>query len=212
MIGAEEDLKTLANSILDSYEMRVRTVYDLMDQAYHFFKSFEMEIEDMIVRLKDNLARTESLRRKDFDRMISDVMEHRYQREKEAEKSLMIFKEQENEMIGRLRNIILNGNRSSLEDIETIKKDISIRQKEREKNIITALKRFQIEQEELRTVLKSLLSKGEDVKIKDFRIMLKSLRTQQSDRDDQLAKLLDDFDVIRTKVQTQWQAVARVSN
>jgi len=212
MIGAEEDLKTLANSILDSYEMRVRTVYDLMDQAYHFLQGFEMELEDMIVRLKDNLARTESLRRKDFDRMISDVMEHRYQREKEAEKSLMIFKEQENEMIGRLRNIILNGNRSSLEDIETIKKDISIRQKEREKNIITALKRFQIEQEELRTGLKSLLSKGEDVKIKDFRIMLKSLRTQQSDRDDQLAKLLDDFDVIRTKVQTQWQAVARVSN
>ena len=207
-----EDLRVLANSIIDSYEMRVRTGSTLMNQAYHFLKSFQMELEDMIVRLRDELAKAESLRKKDFDRMIGDIIERRRQREEEAEKSLKLFQEQEEEMISRLRKIILGGNRSSLDDIKAIKEDIYRRQKEREKNIIKALKCFQIEQEELRAALKNLLSKGEEVKLKDFRMMLKSLRGQQSDRDAELIKILDEFDVVRDKVQTQWQTVARVSN
>jgi len=207
-----EDLRELANSVIDSYEMRVRTVSTLMNQAYHFLKGFQMELEDMIVRLRDDLARAESLRKKDFDRMISDIIERRRQREEEAEQSLKLFHEQEEEMITRLRKIILGGNRSSLEDIEAIKEDIYRRQKEREKRIIKALKCFQIEQEELRVGLKRLLSKREGIKIKDFRTMLKSVRAQQSDRDAELIKMLDDFEVVRDKVQTQWQEISRVSN
>lgn len=207
-----EDLRSLAYSIIDSYEMRVRTVNGLMAQAYHFLRSFQIEVESMIVRLRDNLAKAESLRKKDFDRMISDVIERHHQSEREARQSLERFREEEEEMIGRLRKIVLGGSGSALQDMAAIKEDISRRQKEREKNIIKALKRFQIEQEELRVALKNLLEKGERVKVKDFRIMIKSLRVQQSERDAELSSILDDFDVVRAKVQDQWQSVARVSH
>ena len=207
-----ENLRDLANSIIDSYEMRVSTVSTLMNQAYNFLKSFQTELEDMIFRLRDNLAKAESLRKKDFDRMISDIIEGRRVNKEEARQGLKLFQEQEEEMITRLRKIILNGKGSSVEDINVIKDDISGRQKEREKSIIKALKCFQIEQEELMTALKNLLSKGEEVKLKDFRIMLKSLRAQQGDRDEDLIKMLDEFEVVRDKVQTQWQTVARVSH
>lgn len=211
-MGVGEDLRALADSIIDSYEMRVDTVNGLMDQAYRFLKSSQTELEDMIVILRDNLARAESLRKRDFDRMISDIMERRRQREEEAGQSLRLFREQEEEMIARLRKIILEGNRSSLEDIKLIKEDISQRQKERERNIVQALKQFQIEQEELRVALKKLLSKGEQVKVKDFKVMLRSLRARQGDRDVDLTRMLEDFDVVRDRVQNQWQAVARVSD
>ena len=210
-VGTGDDLRALAHSIIDSYEMRVRTVNGLMDQAYQFLKSFQMELEDMIVRLRENLAKAESLRKKDFDRMIKDVIERRHQTEEEAKQGLKIFREEEGEMIGRLRKIVLGGSGSTLEDMGAIKEDISRRQKEREKNIIKALKRLQIEQEELRVALKNLLLKGEEVKVKDFRIMIKSLRAQQGDRDADLTKMLDDFDVVRDRVQNQWQSVARTS-
>jgi len=143
--------------------------------------------------------------------MITDIIERRHVKEEEVKQGLKLFQEQEEEMISRLRKIILNGKGSSVEDIKAIKDDISGRQKEREKNIIKALKCFQIEQEELKAALQNLLSKGEGLKFKDFRIMLKSLRAQQSDRDAELIKILDEFDVVRDKVQTQWQTVARVS-
>jgi len=207
-----KDLRALAHSIIDSYEMRVKTVHAFMDQAYHFLKGFQMELEEMIIRLRDNLARAESLRKKDFDRMVSDVIECRRQSGKEAKQSLKLFQEQEKEMISRLRRVMLGGSRSGLEDIETIKEDILERQKEREKRIVKALKRFQIDQEELRVAFKNLLSKGEGIKIKDFRIMLKSLRTQQSDRDAELINMIQDFDIVRDKVQNQWQAVSEASS
>lgn len=211
-MGVGEDLRALANSIIDSYELRVRTVSALINQAYQLLKSFETEIEDMIAGLRDNLAGVESLRKKDFDHMISDVIERRRQREEEAEQTLKRFREEEGEMISRLREIILRGNSSSLEDnIKAIKEDIFKRQKEREKKIIKTLQCFQIEQEELRVALKKLLSKGEGVKIRDLRITLRSLRTRQSDRDAELIKMLEEFEVVRGKVQTQWQAVERVS-
>jgi len=114
-------------------------------------------------------------------------------------------------MIGRLRKVVLGGSSSTLQDMAAIKEDISRRQKEREKNIIKAMKRLQIEQEELRVALKNLLEKGEEVRVKDFKLMLKSLRAQQSDHNAALTKMLDDFDVVRTRVQGQWQSVARAS-
>ncbi len=207
-----QDLRALANSIIDSYEIRVSTVNALMHQAYHFLKSFQMELEEMVIQLRDNLAKTGSLRKKDFDRMISDVTERHRQSEEEVEQRLKLFKAQEEKMIGRLRRIILKGNHSGLEDIEAIRQDISKRQKEREKTIIKALKRFQIEQGEFRTAVKNLLSKGERLKIKDFKIMLKTMRAQQSDIDAEVARMLDDFEVVRDRVQTQWQGVSRVSS
>jgi len=207
------DLRVLANSIIDSYEMRVKTVGALMNQANQLLRSFQLEIEDMMASLRDNLAKSESLRKKDFDSMMNSVTEVRCRTEKEAEENLKRFRVEEEEMISRLRSIVLSGSGSSLEDdIKAIKEDIMKRQKEREKDIIRALKRFQIEQEDIRVALKNLLLKGENVKIKDLKNMLKSLSVQQSDRDAEMISILEGFEVAREKVQNQWQEVSRVSS
>lgn len=201
----EENLKDLANSIIDSYEMRVKTVNDLMEQAYHFLEGFHAELQEMIVQLKENLAKSESLRRKDFDRMMSGLTARRSAREEEAERVFQNFQEEEKEMIGRLRNVMVQGGRSNPDDMEIIKEDILIRQKERENGIVHALKRIQMEQEEFKTALKKLLAKGETVKLKDFKLMLKSLKVQQGVRDNQVGQLLEDLDMVRERVRNQWQ-------
>jgi len=198
-------LRDLANGIIDSYEIRVKTVNGLMEQAYHFLSNFHTELEEMIVQLKDNLAKSGSLRKKDFDRMMTGLTVRRRSSEEEAEKVFQNFQEEEEEMIRRLRNIIVSGGRSNLDDMEIIKEDILNRQKERETGIVQALKRIQMEQEELKTALKKLLEKGETVKLRDFKLMLKSLSIQQGIRDNQVGRLLEDLDVVRERVQSQWQ-------
>ena len=208
---AGEELKALANSIIDSYEMRVSTVNTLMVQANNILKAFQMELEEMIAGLRDNLAKSESLRKKDFEHMIKDVIECRMKREQEAEQSFKLFQEEEEEMIECLRDIIFSGNSSGSDDIEAIREDILKRQKMREKKIVKSLKYFQVEQEELRVALKKLLSKEKNVKIKDFKTMVNTLRVQQSDRDAEMIGMLEEFDVVRDKIQNQWQAVSRVS-
>ena len=201
----EENLRNLANSIIDSYEMRVKTVNNLMEQAYHFLESFHTELQEMMLQLKDNLAKSESLRKKDFDRMMSGLTARRNAREEEAERVFQNFHKEEKEMIGRLRNVIVSGGRPNLDDMEIIKEDILKRQKERETGIVQALKRIQMEQEELKTALKKLLLKGETVKLKDFKLMLKSLKVQQGVRDNQVGRLLEDLDLARERVRSQWQ-------
>jgi len=204
-VGTGENLRDLANSIIDSYEMRVKTVNGLMEQAYHFLRSFHTELEEMIVQLKENLAKSESLRKKDFDRMMSGLTARRSLREAEAETVFENFQREEKEMIGRLRNVIVSGGRSNPDDMEIIKEDIQKRQKERETGIVQAMKRIQMEQEELKTALKKLLEKGETVKLKDFKLMLKSLKVQQGVRDNQVGRILEDLDMVRERVQNQWQ-------
>jgi hypothetical protein len=206
-VGTGEELRALANSVIDSYEMRVRTVNGLMEQAYGFLRSFQMELEEMIDRLRDNLAKGESLRKKDFDRMMADFTERRLSHQLTAEDVLSRFQKEEMEMIDRLRKIMVSGGRSNLKDMEVIRDDILKRQKEREVGVIQALKRIQVEQEEVKAGIKRLLSKGEDVRIKDFKLMLKSLRVQQGAQDTQLGGMLEDLDLARSRVQSQWQAV-----
>lgn len=206
-MGTGEELKALANSIIDSYEARVRTVKGLMEQAYGFLRSFQMELEEMIDRLRDNLARGESLRKKDFDRMMADFTERWLSHQLTAEDVLTRFQKEETEMIDRLRKIIVSGDRSNLKDMELIQDDILKRQKEREAGVIQTLKRIQVEQEELKAAIKRLLSKGDDVRITDFKLMLKSLRVQQGIQDTQLDSMLEDLDLARSRVQSQWQAV-----
>jgi len=206
-VGTGEELKALAKSVIDSYEMRVRTVNGLMEQAYGFLRSFQMELEEMIDRLRDNLARGESLRKRDFDRMMVDFTERRLSHQLTAEDVLNRFQKEETEMIDRLRKIVVSGGRSNLKDMELIRDDILKRQKEREASVIQALKRIQVEQEELKAAIKRLLSKGEEVRMKDFKLMLKSLRVQQCVQDTQLDGMLEDLDLARSRVQSQWQAV-----
>ena len=208
---AGEELRALANSIIDSYEVRVNTVNTLMAQANNILKGFQIELEEMVVCLRNNLARSESLRKKDFEYMIKDVIERRRQREQEAEQSFKLFQEEEEEMIALLRDIIFSENSSSSDALEAIREDILKRQKMREKKIVKSLKSFQVEQEEMKVAIKRLLSKGDNVKIKEFKTMVNALRVQQSDHDTEMMRMLEDFDVVRDKVQTQWHAVARVS-
>lgn len=207
-MGTGDELRALANSVIDSYEMRVRTVNGLMEQAYGFLRSFQMELEEMIDRLRDNLAKGESLRKTDFDRMMADLTERRVSHQLTAEDVLSRFQMEETEMIGRLRKIIVSGGRSDLKDMEAIRDDILNRQKEREAGVIHALKRIQVEQEELRAGIKYLLNKGDTVKIRDFKRMIKSLRVQQSVQDMQIDGMIEDLDLARSRIQDQWQAIA----
>jgi len=140
--------------------------------------------------------------------LMEDFTERRRSHQAKAEEVLDRFQEKEMQMIDRLRKIIVSGGRSNLKDMELIREDILKRQKERETSVIQTLKRIQVEQEELKTGIKRLLNKGEAVKIRDFKLMINSLRVQQGERDTQLGRMLEDLDLARTRVQSQWHSVA----
>ncbi|MBU0465628.1 MAG: hypothetical protein KKD21_03555 [Proteobacteria bacterium] len=207
-----EQLRILAVSIVDSYEIRVDTICSLLTQVNNFLHSFQSELADMMNCLRINLANSQSLRRRDFDSMIRDILDHHQNIENEANLSLSNFQKEEQEMIMSLRDIITGKSHDRIEDGEAMLEHMLTRQKNREHDIIRILKHIQVEQEELKTGLKKLLEKGENIRIKDYKAMLKAIRAQQSEYNQDLFKILDDFDLVRNRVNDQWQKVVSINS
>jgi flagellar hook-basal body complex protein FliE len=210
-MSAQSDMKELAVSIIDSYEMRVSTVTMLMTQANNLLKSFQIEMKEMITQLRDNLAKSESLRKKDFDIMIHTMVDRMREIEQEAENRFNQFQQEESEMIGRFRCLVSGESPVVIEDMETLREDVLTRQKERERRIVNGLKQFQLAQEEIRSGLKTLLLKGNCVRIKDLKQMLKTIQVHQCFRDPEIMAFLDSFDAVRDRVQHQWREVLACS-
>ena len=206
-----EQLRILAVSIVDSYEIRVDTICSLLTQANNFLHSFQSELDDMMKCLRINLANSQSLRRRDFDSMIQDILDHHQKIRNEANLGLSNFQEEEQEMILSLRDMVTGKSHDPIVDVEAMLEDMLTRQKNREHDIIRILKHIQVEQEELKTGLKKLLEKGENIRIKDYKAMLKAIRTQQGEYNQELFKLLDDFDLVRNRVNDQWQKVVSIN-
>ncbi|MBU1340511.1 MAG: hypothetical protein KKE44_10385 [Proteobacteria bacterium] len=211
-LDGTRQLRVLAASIVDSYEIRVDTVCSLMSQANNFLHSFQLELDEMINRLRINLTNSQSLRRKDFDSMIHDILDRHRKIENEAILSLSNFQEEEQEMIRSLRDLIAFRSQNPNKDIEALLEDMLIQQKNREHDIVRILKQIQVEQEELKTGLKKLLEKGEDIRIKDYKAMLNAIRTQHSEYNRELFDLLDDFDLVRNRVNDQWQKIVSTNS
>ena len=206
-MSAESDVKELAVSIIDSYEMRVSTVTTLMTQANNLLKSFQIEMEDMITQLRDNLAKSESLRKKDFDIMMRTMVDRMRELEQEEQNRFIQFQMEESEMIVRFRRLVSGESLVVTEDMETLREDVHTRQKERERRIVNGLKQFQIAQEEFRSGVKILLLKGDGVRIKDLKQMLRTIKAHQYFREPEIIAILDSFDAVRNKVQNQWREV-----
>ncbi len=206
-MSAQSDMKGLAVSIIDSYEMRVSTVTMLMAQANNLLKSFQIEMKEMITQLRDNLAKSESLRKKDFDIMIRSLIDRMREIEQEAEDRFDQFQQEESEMISRFRRLVFGESPAVTEDMETLREDVLTRQKERERRIVNGLKQFQIAQEELRSGLKTLLLKGQGVRIKDLKQMLRTIQVNQCFCEPEIITFLDNFDTVRDRVQNQWRDV-----
>lgn len=206
-MGFAEDIQSSIHNIIDSYEMRVKTVAALMKQTNELLKNFRFEQEEMASKLRERLAKSECLRRKDFDVMMESIRTQQRERERRVSRMLEKFYGEEQEMVAGLREILAGNKGLGLLDFKGIKENIFTRQKEREREISETLRSFHLEQEELYTGLKKLLSKNDSVKIKDFKTMVKSIQIVRKERESEAGKMLEDFRKAYEEVGGQWQKV-----
>jgi len=202
-----EETKNLIRGIIDSYEMRVKTVGTLMRQTIKLLKNFQRQQEEMAEELKNVLAKTEFLRKKDFDKMVEEIWRKRGERKKNVHKTLESFLREEREMIDELRKLLDPGEPMRIADFMVLKERILNRQREREKKVSQTLKSFHLEQEELSTALRRLLLKGERVKIRDLKDVIRGLRAHRIHKESSIGRVLEELEVVDSEVDTAWQRV-----
>jgi len=180
-MGIAEDMKKIAEEIVSSYQSRICTVATIIDDTHNLLEDFRAKRDQMSGQLKEMLAKEGSLRRKDFDSTMKDLFAHQDEREKEVKHLLRTFFEEHKEVAELIKKNLTGEEKIGISDFKKRLQDIQAKQKAREQEVATTLRDFQKEYKEMAAALRSLLDKGEAIRIHDFKEMVKDLCGKQAE-------------------------------
>ena len=203
-MGIADDMKRLAKEVVSSYESRISEVAIIVDNTHCILEDFKSKRNEMSNQIKETLAKGESLRKKDFDSMMEEILSHQEGREKQVRDLLRTFLEEQKEMAQTIKKNLSEGEKVKINDFKKMLQDIQARQKAREDEVSVMLKEFQKEYKKMAESLRSLLDKGEAIRIKDFKEMLKNIRSRQVKREEEVRKRLDEFRKQRQDMVSEW--------
>jgi len=188
-------MKDIFEETVSSYEEKIQDIGEIFGAASQlmegFYSSFldTKDEKERFVQLREALAENSSLRKKDFDIMMLDILSSQEKREIEVRDLLKTYISEQKGMTHNLRGnlasvkeFLLKGEVQRVIEFQGRMKKILTRQEERKNEISFKLKDFQKEQKDLTQRLMSLLGKGKELRIKDFKLMLKEFNVQRKER------------------------------
>lgn len=209
-MGITEEMKRVAEEIVSSYQSRISTVAMIIDNTHQLLEDFKNKRNEMSNHLKETLAKEESLRKKDFDNMMKDILHHQDEREKEVRDLLKTFFEEQKEIAEIIKKNLSEGQKVRINDFKRTLQDIQARQKARENEVSVMLKEFQTEYKEMAESLRSLLDKREAIQIKEFKVTLKNIRSRQIERAKEARTRRDEFRKERQDGLLEWNRLTVV--
>jgi len=169
--------------------------------------ALKQEREQIKTELRECLAQNKSLRRKDFDNMMQGILSMQDEQEKEGRHLLNNYLMAQKNMsdalrehLAKFKDSLIKGEIERGKEFQKIIKEILDRQEERRNEVASMLKEFQEEQQEMVKKLRELLGKGKDLRIKDFKAMLKEFAmlhkeriTHREERREEVQRMLSNF-------------------
>ena len=148
-LSETKSLSDLARDIVVSYDARVKIVGEIVEDTHEMMNDFRGKREHMSEELREVLAKSESSRRKDFDRMMADIVLKQNEREEEVKKMLVDFRKEEEMVAEKLRNLLKKGEGIRIKDFKEmmaeIKKEQDRRVKETSASIVNELQNMREE-------------------------------------------------------------------
>ncbi|MDI6776896.1 MAG: hypothetical protein QMD03_06600, partial [Syntrophales bacterium] len=156
LMGIADDMKRLAKEVVSSYESRISEVGIIIDNTHQILEEFKTKRNEMGSQLKETLAREESLRKKDFDNLMKDILSRQDEREKEVRYLLKTFLEEQKEIAETIKKNLAEGENVRISDFKKMLQDIQARHKAGENEVRMMLMEFQKEHNEMVESLRSL--------------------------------------------------------
>ena len=199
-MNVAEQMKSLTYEVISSYEDRLDSIQSIFSGTHQMLDDFQKalfetrEERDLLnEELREKLAKTESLRRKDFEQMMQGVLQEQNKREKEVRELLERYIAEQKAAAGTLKEgladfnkQLVKGEQIRVEDFKQKFAEIKGRQLEKQNAVIKMLKDFQgqvaeyrRENEALAEGIRGLLSKGETIRIRDFKAWLRGVRKER---------------------------------
>jgi uncharacterized iron-regulated protein len=188
-----EDMKRLATEIISSYESRIAAVGMIIDTTHQLLDDFRTKRNEISNQLKETLAHKESMRKKDFDKIMNDILSSQDEKEEEIRNLLKTYIAEHKEAASSIRENLEKNEMARAEDeksrIENFRKmfhGIQEQQQCRENEVREKLLEFQQDHKKTTEFLRTLLDKDEAVRASYLKTMLKDIRAQRTQRKEEI--------------------------
>ena len=213
-----EDTRSFVEDVFSSYETRMRSVESLFETTNQILQGFQDSVLDtgqerkkINDQLKENLARNGSLRRKDFDNMMSVVSSYQDRQEQEVRNFSRNYLKEQATLVQELRenlknftNALAEGEAQRVKEFHSLITEVFARQEQRKNEVVFKLKEFQKDQQDTARMLNGLLAKGRELRTRDLKSMLSEFQrgrneriAHQEERRGQVKGMLGEFKVKR---------------
>ncbi len=132
-----------------SYDARTKFVNEIVEDTHKMLDGFRGKREEMSDNLREVLAKSESLRKKDFNTIMRDILLTQQKREENVKKMLADFREEETRVAEQLRELLKRGEKIRLADFKKtlgrIREDQVVREANAGEQIKAELARMQDE-------------------------------------------------------------------
>ena len=194
LLAAEKE--NVLEKVISSYEARIQSVEAFFETTSQIFQDFQdsllstrAEREKINNQLRENLAQNGSLRKKDFDRMMSVISSYLDESEQEVRQLSHKYLNEQTKLAQQLReglrnfkDALIQGQAQEVGELQTLIRQILTRQDESKIEVTSKLKEFQQGQQQTSKMLKELLTRGEELRIRDFKAMLGEFKRQRKER------------------------------
>jgi len=189
----------LFESLIQSYEARIQNIEsvfcksdDLAQSSYNLLQDFTSSIKNYRTEraainslLQENLAKNVSLRKKDYNRMMGDILDRLNEKEQETEKQFNQFIEQQKAMtqflkkgVFDIKDHIQENNRERIKSFRQELDRISRELEQKKELVIQEFCDYQQMHRRIIEKLKMLLAKGDQVFVHDVKTVQRTLRNE----------------------------------
>ena len=190
------DVKAAVKAIgKDTAETRTKNVKDLKEMAH---------------KLAEFLSSSEKERTQEFSAFFGDIKGVVGAISKDTAKTLSDFRNDHKAMAGDLAAFLDKSESTRLSEFKEMLSSIQTRQREREKEVASLIKKFEEELSEMATELKTFLSDSETRRLEEFRSTLSAIKSKQRAREKDVVELLDAFQKDISETRRHWQNLAKV--
>lgn len=209
----QEEVGGIVDEVLSVYEESVGTVEQIVSAPYRFIEleerlfSARRERGEIFVTLKELLANNDSLRKKDFDCMMSRILDAQEKREEEVRQMLRSYFDDQKEMASVLREKLRSfraalgrGDQEFIRQFRIFADDLFQERERRKKYVEGKLHEYNQSQQEMAGALRKLLSRGKELRVRDLKNLLADFecfrvrrKRERSEREEKVADMLKGF-------------------
>jgi sulfite reductase alpha subunit-like flavoprotein len=194
------NLQGITRELILNYDARIVKIGDVITSTYDILEDCRERRKRVRENLKNTFARTKSLRKKDFDFMLQDLMHAQTECEDQIKDTIRIFTHDYKNLVTKFLETLTTG---KIEQSIDAFSRIEVKQKDIQNTLLD----FRKEQEEIANNMKSFLENTERVRIKDFRKMIHKIRDHQRDRNEKIRQILADVAEEHSQMRTIWNEI-----